>query len=116
MYQVLDYQSGLPGMTSSRKRTHKGNPNENQPNLRPCNQRVPLVNTALLRSRQAQAADPGLVQILTQMLKLMQRPHLIGNPHQLISILCYHKNILMVLTLVQLEVIGQLLKNMLLFK
>ena len=40
----------------------------------------------------------------------------VDNPHQLISILCCNNNILMTLTLAQLEAIGQLLRNILLFK
>ena len=49
--------------------------NQNQANLNLyANQWNQLINSSPLSPAQAQAADPALVQILTQMQQLMQRP------------------------------------------
>ena len=50
-------------------------PHQNQANLHQyINQHNQLINAYLLRTAQAQAADPSLVQILTQMQSCTQRP------------------------------------------
>ena len=59
-------------------------------------------NSLPLTLAKDQPADPSLVQTLTQIQQLMQKPH-----YQLISVTCYQKNILMVWTLEWPQIIGQ---------